>query len=1117
MSYPVVREMLVETFSFDPTRLEEGGTQVEKLSGGRYRFRAKAQHCGLKNRNNRVYPVPVWEQHTTPTCAFIKRVNARRVIGHLEHPSDGKSQMGMAAVLVVEVVSPNEKGEVWSVFETLSTPAGLIVASFIRDGVGFGISSRGNGSVVNKGGIDEVQEDYEPITFDMVIDESTPGAEVHARRLKESLCALMESVGGDPIRAIRMDQELAEEAVVRDLLIEQLPPAGFSRFCMAFDDGSAHYRAYDNGIGQWDVWLHPHNLPPKEIVKGLSTYDAANEASKQHYRLVQMSGMRAAEGEAAMALQRKWSGEASTMREAFSVRNSMPYSGLCLKLAFTSVAEAKTALSHIQKSGFHADLDGELVSVYTTIEDPDAAKAHLARLLASRDIEMQTEAVGVIQRGEPFWEDTMTLRRLNEMPYGGMEEMPYDTDAEDGAMYDAYDNDDDDDDDDDDAYEGEDDDDEDDDDDDEDDEDDDDGEDEGMYEMGDDGDQGYDGDDPEDIDLDVDVDEGYVKIWYDGDDNPVEYHHYTANGILEGVTDADGDLLVEMPTGAMRAMFAKAHARDDVKATEKSGTATKARLANPEYYRKFRSKGAKGGTSKRGIHGGKGGKFAGSGADAKTAASGHGRFKKGKKVRGGDLPTRIAKGAAMMKRPPVHKVFQSAPTPKYKGAKKKKKGRAKKESFFDREANLVETYIGNTLVEVSDPATGLVLFELRGGSGSPAAAAFGKMFSQKKWAEKIRAKSPKNYNKLRAGYADTKHGKGMSPTTLKTGSRALPAKEKKARRAERKVMAPFKKAARKLRKGAAKMASQGSLKKGAKFNPKGSLKVGNLRKGGGKKKLKASWDGDFNDLLIEDETGALISQYYDTEVGGIDEDGDVFFYDADGDVLWLDEDGDLVEYLDDEGDDYATGYDEYMEEMEVGAHGGGKPVALRMKGQGTRGYGTGPVGAHGGGKHGVKTKTGSPYGMRGGGNTEDADEAYDPYVLRLEDQLARQQEIIDAYTDLQHTEAMEEARTSILGAHPELSVVESRLDRCSTPEEMRVEAEALLTLVETSRSSQAWNGPVNGVNSGMVDGVPAAGLLAEGDQFNTGFDAAMSGVGSSDTASRVAAARRRRLDETTNH
>jgi len=1145
MSYPH-REILVETFSFDPTRLEEGGTFVEKLGGGRYRFKAKSQHCGVKNRNNRVYPVQVWEQHTTPEAAFSKRVASRRVIGHLEHPSDGKSQMGMAAVLVIEVAAPDKNGEVWAIFETLSTPAGMIVASFIRDGVGFGISSRGNGSVVNKGGIDEVQEDYEPITFDMVIDESTPGAEVHARRLKESLCALMESAGGDQVRAIRMDQELAEVAMARDFLTEQMPPTGFSKFCMAFNDGSAHYRAYDNGVGQWDVWLHPHNLPPEEIVTGLSTTEAAQEAAKQHYRMVELSGQRDAEGEAQQALKREW-GRAekappvlvppgwAAVREAFSVRGAMPYSGLAVKLAFTSAAEAKTAYSVIERAGFHVDLEDEYVTVYTSIEDESAAVSHLTRLLSSKGIDTQAESVGFIRRGQAVREDAMTLRRLDEMPYGGMEEMPYDmgTDDED-PMYDAEDEPDDDSEDDDSeddeepaemcgrrhelAYE-------------QDDEEDDEPEDEPEYEalpgvhygrgrreaafeQDDEEDDEY-GDDPEDLDVDIDVDEseeddmyeeyedddGYVKVWFDENDEPVEYHHYTEDGILEAVVDSDGDLLVEMPSAGMRAMFAKAFASTPrskktgkPKDPESTAAAVRAKPGGAEYYRKFRGKWAglpKGGKGK---------------VNAKVAAKDGVRLAKGKGLEARKKLAVARRGKRTgMKHAPAEKVRKD---PRVKKALKARGLAASVERFFDPETNLIETYMGDTLIEARDHDTGLVLFELRGGKGSPAAAMFAKTFSKKPPATKIRKEQP-NYKKIRQGYAGTDAGKGMDPAKLVKGSRALPKREKKARAAARKKAAPVKKAMRTLRKGAAKV-TQGSFKPKS-IAKKGTTKRGRakgMKAGGSKKKaalkaLAASFEYDVNDLLIEDTTGVLYHMD-GTVVGGIDEDGDPFFYDEDGDQVWLDE------------DEYEDEYD-YIDEMEVGAHGGGTPVALKMKGAEAR-YTVGTFGSHGGGDaKSVKRKSGSPNTMRGGGGGEDQEESYSPYVARLEDQVARQQEVIDAYQDLQYAEAMQEAKTSILDAHPELSVVEARLDRCQSAEDMRVEAEALLTLVESSRGNRSWTGKVdgNGVSSASVGGAPDVSLLTE-EQVITGFDAALSGAEVSDTASRVAAARRRRLDETQN-
>ena len=46
----------------------------------------------------------------------------------------------------------------------------------MRQGVTMGISSRGVGSLVNKGEKNEVQDDFELICFDLVSAPSTPGS-----------------------------------------------------------------------------------------------------------------------------------------------------------------------------------------------------------------------------------------------------------------------------------------------------------------------------------------------------------------------------------------------------------------------------------------------------------------------------------------------------------------------------------------------------------------------------------------------------------------------------------------------------------------------------------------------------------------------------------------------------------------------------------------------------------------------------------------------------------------------------------------------------------------------------------------------------------------------------
>ena len=60
--------------------------------------------------------------------------------------------------------------------EVLSTPSGNILKELFQSGIKLGISSRGLGSVKEKGDVNEVQDDFELIAFDFVSNPSTHGA-----------------------------------------------------------------------------------------------------------------------------------------------------------------------------------------------------------------------------------------------------------------------------------------------------------------------------------------------------------------------------------------------------------------------------------------------------------------------------------------------------------------------------------------------------------------------------------------------------------------------------------------------------------------------------------------------------------------------------------------------------------------------------------------------------------------------------------------------------------------------------------------------------------------------------------------------------------------------------
>ena len=107
----------------------------------------------------------------------MERVRRRDVWGHLEHPKDGKPDLNEAAFIVVEISLDESTGEVRGTIETLNTSKGKDAKALLEAGVPVGISSRAHGSVVTRhDGLDEVQDDFVPETFDLVAEPSTIGA-----------------------------------------------------------------------------------------------------------------------------------------------------------------------------------------------------------------------------------------------------------------------------------------------------------------------------------------------------------------------------------------------------------------------------------------------------------------------------------------------------------------------------------------------------------------------------------------------------------------------------------------------------------------------------------------------------------------------------------------------------------------------------------------------------------------------------------------------------------------------------------------------------------------------------------------------------------------------------
>jgi len=163
--------------SYDDLELEEAtlanGSTAKVPKGGVWTVEGIFQLSDTKNANKRVYPRKIWEKLIgNKKSKPQKAISERSMIGHLEHPSDGRTDGKEGAILVTNA-ELRENGDVWGKAELLNTPNGRILQEYTRHGVRWGVSSRGNGSVGNNG---QVNEDFELNTWDAVMRPSTPGA-----------------------------------------------------------------------------------------------------------------------------------------------------------------------------------------------------------------------------------------------------------------------------------------------------------------------------------------------------------------------------------------------------------------------------------------------------------------------------------------------------------------------------------------------------------------------------------------------------------------------------------------------------------------------------------------------------------------------------------------------------------------------------------------------------------------------------------------------------------------------------------------------------------------------------------------------------------------------------
>jgi hypothetical protein len=163
----------IEDFNYSVVNEDTGNGHKKTMLRGLF------QHGGVRNGNGRVYPRPILEKEIQRN---IEKIQKKQMLGELDHPTEGKIHLEKVSHCITELKMEPD-GKVMGAVEVFDgsddeggTPKGRILGSLIRRGVQVGISSRGFGSVKQDGDVNEVQDDFKLITFDIVADPSTPNA-----------------------------------------------------------------------------------------------------------------------------------------------------------------------------------------------------------------------------------------------------------------------------------------------------------------------------------------------------------------------------------------------------------------------------------------------------------------------------------------------------------------------------------------------------------------------------------------------------------------------------------------------------------------------------------------------------------------------------------------------------------------------------------------------------------------------------------------------------------------------------------------------------------------------------------------------------------------------------
>lgn len=166
-----MKQLLIEThyLNISPQQLNENLS-----SDGNIVVEGVLATAEVKNGNGRYYSRELWERELNK---YSQLIEDRRSMGELDHPESQVINLRNVSHLITEFGWDGDN--VIGKIEILPTPSGNIVKALLENGIKIAVSSRGMGSLEEKEGILEVQDDFDLLGWDIVSTPSNENSYMH--------------------------------------------------------------------------------------------------------------------------------------------------------------------------------------------------------------------------------------------------------------------------------------------------------------------------------------------------------------------------------------------------------------------------------------------------------------------------------------------------------------------------------------------------------------------------------------------------------------------------------------------------------------------------------------------------------------------------------------------------------------------------------------------------------------------------------------------------------------------------------------------------------------------------------------------------------------------------